>query len=53
MGKFFGEFADSGPGSWIIAGAAAMAFFIAAKVAVSRLPETGPLGTLKAVVNFA
>lgn len=51
--KFFSEFADSGPGSWMIAGAAAMAFFVLAKVAVTRLPDSGFLGAVKAGVNFA
>jgi hypothetical protein len=52
MSKFFGEFADSGPGSWIINGVAVVAFIIVAKVLVSRLPDSGPLGAVKAGVNF-
>lgn len=53
MGKAFGEFADSSPGSWAIMGVAVMAFFILAKVAVSRMPDSGPLGAVKSVVLFA
>jgi hypothetical protein len=53
VGKFFGDFADSGPGSWMIAGAGVMAFFIAAKVLVNRFPDSGFLGAIKAGVNFA
>ena len=52
MSKFFGEFADSGVGSWIINGAAVVAFIIAAKVFVNRLPDSGVLGAIKAGVNF-
>jgi hypothetical protein len=52
MGKFFGEFADSGPGSWIINGFAVIAFIIVMKIAVLRLPDSGPLGAIKAGVNL-
>lgn len=52
MGKFFNEFADSGVGSWVINGIAVVAFIIVLKILVSRLKDTGPLGAVKATVNF-
>ncbi len=53
MGKFFNDFADSGPGSWIINGLSVIAFIIAAKLLVSRLSDSGILGAIKAGINFA
>ena len=52
MNKFFGEFADSGVGSWVINGLAVIAFIVMLKVLVSRLPESGFPGAVKATVNF-
>ena len=50
--KFFNEFADSGAGSWIINGMGVIAFIVLAKVAVSKMPDSGFLGAVKAGVNF-
>lgn len=53
MGKFFDEFANSGPGSWLINVLAVMAGFILVKLLTLKLPDIGFLGALKAGVNFA
>ena len=53
MGKFFDEFANSGPGSWIINVLAVMAGFILLKMGTLKLPDTGILGSFKAIVNYA
>lgn len=53
MGKFFDDFANSGPGSWIINVLAVMAGFILAKILVLKMPDSGLPGSIKAVVNFA
>ncbi len=53
MSKFFSEFADSGPGSWLINVLAVMAGFILVKLLVLKLPDSGFAGALKAGVNFA
>jgi hypothetical protein len=53
MGKFFGDFADSGVGSWVINGLSVVAFLIVLKLLVSRLQDNGVPGAFKAVVNFA
>ncbi len=53
MGKFFDEFANSGPGSWLINVLAVMAGFIMVKLLTLRLPNDGFLGAIKAGVNFA
>ena len=53
MNKFFDEFANSGPGSWIINVLAVMAGFIVFKLLVLRLPDSGAFGAVKASVNFA
>ena len=53
MGKFFDDFANSGPGSWLINVLAVMAGFILVKLLVLKLPPTGLLGALQAGVNFA
>lgn len=52
MSKFFNEFADSGPGSWIINVISVIAGIIVAKLLVYRLPDSGFPGALKASVNF-
>ena len=46
-------FRDNAVGEWIIFGIAVMAFFIAAKYAVSYLPDGGLAGGFKNVVNAA
>jgi hypothetical protein len=53
MGKFFDEFANSGPGSWIINVLAVMAGFILVKLLTLRLSDSGFAGAIKAGVNFA
>lgn len=53
MGKFFDDFANSGPGSWLINVLAVMAGFIMVKLLTLRLPDSGMFGALKAGVNFA
>lgn len=53
MSKFFDEFANSGPGSWLINVLAVMAGLILVKLLAMKLPDSGPLGALKASVNFA
>ena len=53
MNKFFDEFANSGPGSWLINVLAVMAGFILVKLLVLKLPENGITGALKAAVNYA
>lgn len=53
MGKFFDDFANSGPGSWLINVLAVMAGFILVKLLVLKLPDAGFTGALKAGVNFA
>lgn len=53
MPKMFDEFANSGPGSWLINVLAVLAGFILAKLAVLKLPDEGILGALKAIVNYA
>lgn len=53
MGKFFDEFANSGPGSWLINVLAVMAGFILVKFLVLKLPDTGMAGSFKAIVNYA
>ena len=40
-------------GQFLILGAAVMAFFIAAKVLASNLPDGGFIGAVKAVVSMA
>lgn len=53
--KFFGEFADSGPGSWIVNGLAVVAFIIVLKLSLNLAlqgKDDGILGTIKAGVNF-
>jgi hypothetical protein len=52
MKKGFGEFADSGPGSWIINGLSVVAFIIVLKIAVSKLSDSGFFGAVKASVNM-
>ena len=52
MGKFFDEFANSGPGSWIINVLAVMAGIVLAKLLVLRLPDNGFFGAVKAGVNY-
>lgn len=52
MNKFFGDFADTGPGSFIINGLSVVAFIIILKILVSRLQDSGILGAIKAGVNF-
>mgnify|MGYP003704926385 CR=1 FL=1 len=37
----------------VIGGLAAMSFFVAAKVLVSRAPDSGVLGAVKAAIQFA
>ncbi|HLZ21113.1 MAG TPA: hypothetical protein VKQ30_03190 [Ktedonobacterales bacterium] len=46
-------FFDHPLGEWITFGLAAMAFFIAAKYAVSFLPPKGVLGGIKDIVSAA
>lgn len=53
MGKFFDDFANSGPGSWLINVLAVMAGFILFKILVLKFPDSGLQGSIKAVVNFA
>jgi hypothetical protein len=53
VGKFFDEFANSGPGSWIINVLAVMAGFILAKFLVLKMPDQGLPGSIKAIINFA
>jgi len=53
MKKFFDDFANSGPGSWIINVLAVLAGFILVKMTVLKLPDTGIFGSLKALVNYA
>ena len=53
MPKMFDEFANSGPGSWIINVLAVLAGFILLKLSVLKLPDDGPLGAFKAMVNYA
>jgi hypothetical protein len=53
MGKFFDEFANSGPSSWLIQVLAVLAGFILIKLAALKLPDTGLGGSVKAIVNFA
>lgn len=53
MGRFFDDFANSGPGSWLINVLAVMAGFILFKLLTLKLPNDGPLGAIKAGVNFA
>lgn len=48
--KMFDELADSGFGSWVIYGLSIVAFIIALKLLVSRLPEAGPVGAVRAGV---
>jgi len=50
--KTFSEFADHPFGGWVINGLAVIAFIIVAKLLVSRLPDQGVLGTVKAGVNY-
>ena len=52
MKSFFNEFADSGVGSWVINGLAVVAFIVMMKVLVSRFPDKGFPGAVKATVNF-
>jgi hypothetical protein len=53
MKKFFDEFANSGPGSWLINVFAVIAGFILVKFAALKLPDAGLWGSLKAMINFA
>lgn len=53
MGKFFDDFANSGPGSWLINVLAVMAGFILFKVITLKFPDSGFLGAIKAGVNYA
>jgi hypothetical protein len=52
MGKFFDDFANSGPGSWLINVLAVMAGIILFKLLVLKLPDNGFTGAIKAGVNF-
>jgi hypothetical protein len=52
MGKFFNDFANSGPGSWLINVIAVMAGIILAKLLVIKFPDSGFGGAVKAGVNF-
>lgn len=48
--KLFESFADHPFGSWVVNGLAVVAFIVALKVLSSRLPDSGPLGAVKAGV---
>lgn len=48
--KTFDQFADSRLGSWVVNGLAVVAFILVLKLLVSRLPEDGPFGAIKAGV---
>lgn len=49
--KQFEQFASHPFGSWVINGIAVVAFILALKLIVNRLPDNGPLGATKAAVN--
>ena len=53
MKKFFDDFANSGPGSWLINVIAVMAGFILIKMLTLKFPDQGFLGAIKAGVNYA
>lgn len=53
MNKFFDDFANSGPGSWLINVLAVMAGFILVKLLVLKMSDSGLPGAIKAAVNFA
>lgn len=50
MIKAFDTFADSRLGSWVVNGLAVVAFILVLKIAVSRLPDAGVPGAIKAGV---
>lgn len=52
MRKLFDDFANSGAGSWLINVLAVIAGIVLVKLGVLKLPDSGLLGAIKAIVNY-
>lgn len=50
--KVFNQFASHPFGSWVVNGLAVVAFILALKIIINKLPgDSGPVGAGKAAVN--